>query len=332
MRNASESSQNCSNVVDSLNIRLADLDLSVRSANCLTHAGLVYVGDLVQKTGQDLLTIRHFGRGCLKEIEVVLSRMGLTLGFTLLGPDWAEQTGDMLAKRLTPPTLQKTSLLDDPETADKLIRKIEELDLPFRAINCLHTLGIKYIGDLVQKTPQDLIVMANFGRKSLSDTSRKLSSIGLSLNMKVDGWSELRSGSSSRGRENESAEGQKPLFVHETPQVRFLEEELYFIACLIKGDNYRHTLVTYYGWDGQGRKSLRAIGSELGITYERVRQIVAKFETKIKTTKVARNIKLPIFEKVLHFIEEFGLGTKETIEDKLYASGLVRDHFRLRWK
>jgi len=57
-----------------------DLELSVRSANCLKNADINYIGDLAQKTDQEMLKTKNFGRKSLNEIKALLSEMDLTLG------------------------------------------------------------------------------------------------------------------------------------------------------------------------------------------------------------------------------------------------------------
>jgi len=60
-----------------------ELELSVRSANCLENADIKYIGDLVQKTEAEMLKTKNFGRKSLKEIKDILSEMGLNLGMKL---------------------------------------------------------------------------------------------------------------------------------------------------------------------------------------------------------------------------------------------------------
>ena len=57
-----------------------DLELSVRSANCLKNTEIHFIGDLAQKTDQEMLKTKNFGRKSLNEIKSLLSEMGLTLG------------------------------------------------------------------------------------------------------------------------------------------------------------------------------------------------------------------------------------------------------------
>jgi DNA-directed RNA polymerase subunit alpha len=62
-----------------------ELELSVRSANCLKNADISYIGELVQRTEQEMLKTKNFGRKSLNEIKEVLGEMGLKLGMTLEG-------------------------------------------------------------------------------------------------------------------------------------------------------------------------------------------------------------------------------------------------------
>ena len=64
-----------------------ELELSVRSANCLQNASIKYIGDLVQKTEAEMLKTKNFGRKSLKEIKEILAEMGLSLGMKLDGWD-----------------------------------------------------------------------------------------------------------------------------------------------------------------------------------------------------------------------------------------------------
>jgi len=60
-----------------------ELELSVRSANCLKHANIKYIGDLVQKTEAEILGTKNFGRKSLNEIKEILTNMGLGLGMKI---------------------------------------------------------------------------------------------------------------------------------------------------------------------------------------------------------------------------------------------------------
>ena len=63
------------------------------------------------------------------------------------------------------------------------------MELSVRSYNCLINEGIKYIGDLVQKSELDMLRLPNFGRKSLNELKENLKVMGLSFDMKLDNWS-----------------------------------------------------------------------------------------------------------------------------------------------
>ena len=62
-----------------------DLELSVRSANCLKNAEIYFIGDLAQRSDQEMLKTKNFGRKSLNEIKALLSEMDLTLGMKFEG-------------------------------------------------------------------------------------------------------------------------------------------------------------------------------------------------------------------------------------------------------
>ncbi len=72
-------------IEEHLNKRIDELEFSVRSANCLKNANIHYIGELVQRTEQQMLKTKNFGRKSLKEIKTILEGMGLELGMQLEG-------------------------------------------------------------------------------------------------------------------------------------------------------------------------------------------------------------------------------------------------------
>ncbi|GGK24745.1 DNA-directed RNA polymerase subunit alpha [Salinarimonas ramus] len=77
--------------------KVDELELSVRSANCLKNDNIVYIGDLIQKTEAEMLRTPNFGRKSLNEIKEVLAGMGLHLGMEV--PGWPPENIEDLAKR-----------------------------------------------------------------------------------------------------------------------------------------------------------------------------------------------------------------------------------------
>ncbi len=105
-----------------------------------------------------------------------------------------------LAARILQDQLQLFINFDEPQQARaeevrddlpfnrNLLRKVDELELSVRSANCLKNDNIVYIGDLVQKTEQEMLRTPNFGRKSLNEIKEVLTAMGLSLGMSVSGW------------------------------------------------------------------------------------------------------------------------------------------------
>jgi DNA-directed RNA polymerase subunit alpha len=75
-----------------------------------------------------------------------------------------------------------------PSIDPKLICPVEDLELTVRSANCLKAEGIKYIGDLVQKTEVELLKTPNLGKKSLTEIKDVLAERGLSLGMRLENW------------------------------------------------------------------------------------------------------------------------------------------------
>ena len=81
--------------------KVDELELSVRSANCLKNDNIIYIGDLVQKSEGEMLRTPNFGRKSLNEIKEVLQQMGLSLGMQI--QNWPPENIEDLAKRLEEP-------------------------------------------------------------------------------------------------------------------------------------------------------------------------------------------------------------------------------------
>lgn len=85
---------------DNLNRRVDELELSVRSANCLQNANIRYIGELVQRSEMEMLRTKNFGRKSLNEIKEILTEMGLGLGMKV--ESWLPPKEDQARKPVTP--------------------------------------------------------------------------------------------------------------------------------------------------------------------------------------------------------------------------------------
>ncbi len=78
--------------------------------------------------------------------------------------------------------------VESTQAQEVLYRLVEELDLSVRAQNCLQNAGIRYVGELVQRTEQEMLKTRNFGRKSLKEIKDVLADLDLTLGMRLDGF------------------------------------------------------------------------------------------------------------------------------------------------
>jgi DNA-directed RNA polymerase subunit alpha len=77
---------------------------------------------------------------------------------------------------------------EEPEFNENLLKPIDELELSVRSFNCLQSAGIRYVGDLVQKTEAQMLKTKNFGRKSLKEIKELLAEMELELGMELENW------------------------------------------------------------------------------------------------------------------------------------------------
>jgi DNA-directed RNA polymerase subunit alpha len=154
-----------------LEIPVTDFELSVRSRNCLKKMNIRTLGDLTRVTEQQLLSSKNFGETSLQEIKEMMTTKGLRLGQSL--EEGAAGGGHDL--RYRPPT----SLSEEQQAV--LSKPVTDLNLSVRARKCMNRLGINTLGDLIQRTADELLESKNFGMTSLNEVREKLAQFGLTL-------------------------------------------------------------------------------------------------------------------------------------------------------
>ena len=87
-----------------------------------------------------------------------------------------------------PKEIEQKPQVTEPEFNKNLLKKVDELELSVRSMNCLKNDNIVYIGDLVQKTEPEMLRTPNFGRKSLNEIKEVLNSMSLYLGMEIPNW------------------------------------------------------------------------------------------------------------------------------------------------
>jgi len=151
-----------------LDIPVTDFELSVRSRNCLKKMNIRTLGDLTRVTEQQLLSSKNFGETSLGEIKEILGSKGLRLGQSI------EEGGhhEMRFRPQQPLSEQEQAVLNKP---------VSELNLSVRARKCMNRLGIATLGELIQRTADELLESKNFGMTSLNEVREKISTYGLTL-------------------------------------------------------------------------------------------------------------------------------------------------------
>jgi DNA-directed RNA polymerase subunit alpha len=151
-----------------MEIPVTDFELSVRSRNCLKKMNIKTLGDLTRVSEQHLLSSKNFGETSLTEIKEMMASKGLHLGQSL-------EEGSQYDTRYRP-----NQPMSEQEQA-VLGKPISDLNLSVRARKCMNRLGINSLGDLVQRSADELLESKNFGMTSLNEVREKLGQFGLSL-------------------------------------------------------------------------------------------------------------------------------------------------------
>jgi DNA-directed RNA polymerase subunit alpha len=151
-----------------LEIPVTDFELSVRSRNCLKKMNIKTLGDLTRVTEQQLLSSKNFGETSLAEIKEMMTSKGLRLGQSL-------EEGAQYEMRFRP-----QQPLSEEEQA-VLNKPVSDLNLSVRARKCMNRLGINTLGELIQRTADELLESKNFGMTSLTEVREKLAQYGLTL-------------------------------------------------------------------------------------------------------------------------------------------------------
>ncbi len=262
--------------------KISELDLTVRTVNCMQRENILYIGDLVQFGETKVLAFQNFGRKSFFELKEVLSTLGLRFGMEV--PEWPPEDIEALSNAINhveygliaaAESAVEEEVLTDEEAIAKytemgLLKKVELLGLSVRSANCLHHDGVIYIGDLVLKTEDELLRTPNFGRKSLNELKATLDKMGLRFGMQLRYWplKDIDELASKHNDElaHQSSETLKDAFS------RSMEK--------IVDPRYLLVMEARFGLHGKPR-TLEDTAQELGVTRERVRQIQKKITQTI---------------------------------------------------
>lgn len=145
---------------------VTDFELSVRSRNCLASMNIRTLGDLTRISEQELLSGKNFGETSLNEVRELMRSHGLSIG-------------QNLHEKAREPVFTYREM--SPQEQQLLGTPVADLNLSVRSRKCMARLGIVTIGELVQRTPDELLSAKNFGVTSLNEIRAKLAEMGLKL-------------------------------------------------------------------------------------------------------------------------------------------------------
>jgi DNA-directed RNA polymerase subunit alpha len=134
-----------------------------------------------QQTDYDKLTLEVWTNGSLKPQDAVAYAAKIL----------KEQVSIFINFQETEEAQYSATSAEEEPLNENLFRSVDELELSVRSANCLQNANIQLIGELVQRTEQDMLKTKNFGRKSLKEIKEILANMGLSLGMKIDNWPQL---------------------------------------------------------------------------------------------------------------------------------------------
>ena len=163
-----------------MKINVADFELSARARNCLDRADIETLGDLTRISETDLLAGKNFGETSLGEIRDMLSAKGLRIGQMLRAEPLPTSSSSALAPVAKAPPIAAQEDIP-PEQRALLERPVIDLNLSVRSRKCLSRLGIATIGEVVSRTPDELLSVRNFGVTSLNEIRLKLTDFDLRL-------------------------------------------------------------------------------------------------------------------------------------------------------
>jgi DNA-directed RNA polymerase subunit alpha len=151
-----------------MEIPITDFELSVRSRNCLKRMNIRTLGDLTRVTESQLLASKNFGETSLEEIRAIMTAKQLRIGQSL-------EQGQQYEFRYRP--AQNLS----PEEQATLNKPVTDLNLSVRARKCMNRLNITTLGELIQRTADELLEAKNFGMTSLTEVRERLTQYNLKL-------------------------------------------------------------------------------------------------------------------------------------------------------
>ena len=155
--------------------------------------GLIVIDSLFSPVKKVSYTVENAREG--KSLDYDKLEMIVETDGSITGEDAVAYAARIFQEQLSlfinfeePKAVEKKPQIVKPEFNKNLLKKVDELELSVRSMNCLKNDNIVYIGDLVQKTEPEMLRTPNFGRKSLNEIKEVLNSMSLYLGMEIPNW------------------------------------------------------------------------------------------------------------------------------------------------
>ncbi len=207
------------------------------------------------------------------------------------------------------------------------LNKIIDLDLSIRSTNALMNAGIFCIGDLVGKTAEELKIIKGLGRKCVSEIGERLEELHLAPHS-PDSPTELKNHVRAMPPEVERQEQQK-YWKRIAGDIQTLEDEIFFFLRPAPSQRHKQIVMSVYGWDGKGKKTLGSVGRTFGLTRERIRQICVGSKQRLRRTLKQGGLQFTILERAMGYIVEHAPSDTDAIEAGLVGEGITRERFNL---
>ena len=283
-----------------LQIRLNELEFSVRALNSLTNQGVKTLGDLVCYKEKDLKTFPNMGQTSIDEIKEILNIHSLELGMDL---NIKDTNNEILVK-----TNEEKEEFEEltKEIILELIKDFDETTLSVRSKNALRNMNCYYVGDILSVNKSELFRIRALGYKSILEIEDYILNLNLKFGDIIEPWTgiiieELRSSlrdEISTSKKQDLIEKDKYLEVELT---RILKE------CIVSPkkdiditNRVIGVLNSRFGLDGSPAKTLEIIGQKYNVTRERIRQ---NQEYGLRKLKILKPI-TPILDEVFQILEK----------------------------
>ena len=304
---------------DVLSTRIVELEFSVKTLNSLKNENIIYLGDLVSFTEDQLKKFRNMGMVSITEIKEKLAEKNLELGMNL--PNWpTDNINESLNQRIFEKKKIKEKI--NLESVLELIKEFDETTLSLRSKNALRNLGCYYIGDILFLKKEDLYRVINLGYKSILEIEEYINSLNFKFEEEIEPWSkDIILNLREKLHNKVSTETKEELFKKD----QFLEIELKRIlneSIKISKKNEKiksriiDVLINRFGLDGSPAKTLETIGQKYNVTRERIRQNQENGLRKLKIISPITPILDKVFEELLKSLPVTETEFNETLKEK----------------